>query len=231
MKLFSEVECQVKREVKTREDLGRIHVIRGVTDGPECWQQWGNMLEKKQHKLVLGGDEFWAICYHRARNQDTEFPGQASNLAPIQTVLLKYSINIYSEERPRAAPGGRAERVAVLNFFSVVLRNSVPLQSRISTWGDRITALHLTEPVFPMAVYHYPNKSLGFSSPHSKKDWRSTRTSLWREGSFNIRTVALLLNISLRRKRECMSNLEDTVVSKRGIYCWSVTPTLRKNRI
>lgn len=58
MKLFSEVERQVKREVKTREDLGRIHVIRGVTDGPECWQRRGNMLEKKQHKLVLGGDEF-----------------------------------------------------------------------------------------------------------------------------------------------------------------------------
>lgn len=37
MKFFFEVECQVKRG-KIQEDLGRIHVIKEMTDESECWQ-------------------------------------------------------------------------------------------------------------------------------------------------------------------------------------------------
>lgn len=68
------------------------------------------------------------------RNQDIGFSGQTTNLASLQTVLLKYLINMYLKERP-----------------SFLLSQEIQFNPKIAylLQGNKTTALQLTEPTLP----------------------------------------------------------------------------------
>lgn len=67
-------------------------------------------------------------------NQDIGFSGQATNLASLQTVLLKYLISMYLEERP-----------------SFLLSREIQFKPKVAypLQGNKTTTVQLTEPTLP----------------------------------------------------------------------------------
>lgn len=122
----------------------RINLRRPWED--TCHQRsdwWGWMLAiiREYVREKASFRRWWVLSYLSApskRTQDTGTSVQATNMASLQRVLIKYLINFIQKKSLGE------EKMAALNLFSIVLRNSVQPQSCTPASGNKNSAIDWT---------------------------------------------------------------------------------------